>query len=68
MITRSASFLVSLYERLIPFLQMIDTDLYLLPAMKHYFLELPQGKNRAPQFLARNATLQNGTYGEILNR
>ncbi|KAF9508271.1 hypothetical protein BS47DRAFT_1373700 [Hydnum rufescens UP504] len=42
--------------------------LYLLPVMSHYFLELPSGKNRAPQFLTRNATLQNGTYGEILNR
>ncbi|KDQ56402.1 hypothetical protein JAAARDRAFT_195047 [Jaapia argillacea MUCL 33604] len=48
--------------------KMIDTDLYLLPALSHYFLELPQGKGRAAQFLARNATLQNGTYGQILNR
>jgi hypothetical protein len=43
-------------------------DLYLLPAMSHYFLDLPQGKNRASKFLARKATLQNGTYAEILNR
>ncbi|KAI9066083.1 hypothetical protein FKP32DRAFT_1610261 [Trametes sanguinea] len=43
-------------------------DLLLLPAMSHYFLELPQGRGRAEQFLARNATLQNGTYAEILNR
>ncbi|KAL7279357.1 hypothetical protein ACG7TL_007198 [Trametes sanguinea] len=48
--------------------KMIDTDLLLLPAMSHYFLELPQGSDRAAQFLARNATLQNGTYAEILNR
>ena len=36
--------------------------------MAHYFLELPQGKGRADAFLARNATLQNGTYAEILAR
>ena len=47
---------------------MIDTDLLLLPAMSHYFLDLPQGQGRAEQFFAQNATLQNGTYGEILNR
>ncbi|KAI0329281.1 hypothetical protein GY45DRAFT_1416531 [Cubamyces sp. BRFM 1775] len=43
-------------------------DLLLLPAMSHYFLELPQGNGRAQQFLSQNATLQNGTYAEILNR
>ncbi|KAI0709912.1 hypothetical protein C8Q76DRAFT_811912 [Earliella scabrosa] len=42
--------------------------LLLLPAMSHYFLDLPQGSGRAAQFLARNATLQSGTYAEILNR
>ena len=47
---------------------MIDTDLLLLPAMSHYFLDLPQGQGRAEQFFAHNATLQNGTYAEILNR
>jgi len=36
--------------------------------MSHYFLELPQGRGRANRFLARKATLQNGTYAEILNR
>ncbi|OSC99924.1 hypothetical protein PYCCODRAFT_1513135 [Trametes coccinea BRFM310] len=46
----------------------VQPDLLLLPAMGHYFLELPQGSDRAAQFLARNATLQNGTYAEILNR
>ncbi|GJE96208.1 hypothetical protein PsYK624_124020 [Phanerochaete sordida] len=48
--------------------KMIDTDLLLLPAMAHYFLELPQGKSRADAFFARNATLQNGTYAEIVAR
>ncbi|KAI0833704.1 hypothetical protein BC628DRAFT_1426807 [Trametes gibbosa] len=48
--------------------KMIDTDLLLLPALSHYFLELPQGAGRAAQFLAQNATLQNGTYAELLNR
>ncbi|RDX43809.1 hypothetical protein OH76DRAFT_1409762 [Lentinus brumalis] len=48
--------------------KMIDTDLLLLPAMSHYFLDLPQGQGRAEQFLAQPATLQNGTYAEILNR
>jgi hypothetical protein len=43
-------------------------DLLLLPAISHYFLELPQGKNRAKAFLARNATLQKGTYRQILTR
>ncbi|KAI0648904.1 hypothetical protein C8Q79DRAFT_903844 [Trametes meyenii] len=48
--------------------KMIDTDLLLLPAISHYLLELPQGAGRAHQFLSQNATLQNGTYAEILNR
>lgn len=47
---------------------MIDTDLLLLPAMAHYFLDLPQGQNRSSQFLAKQATLQNGTYLDIVNR
>ncbi|KAI3612064.1 lipoprotein [Moniliophthora roreri] len=34
----------------------------------HYFEDLPQGRGRAQQFLSRNATLQNGTYSNILNR
>ena len=49
-------------------IQMIDTDLYLLPTMAHYFLDLPQGRNRSSQFLAKRATLQNGTYYDITNR
>ncbi|THU89762.1 hypothetical protein K435DRAFT_728809 [Dendrothele bispora CBS 962.96] len=48
--------------------KMIDTGLLLFPALAHYFLDLPQGQNRQSQFLARNATLQNGTYAEILER
>ncbi|TFK74714.1 hypothetical protein BDN72DRAFT_854008 [Pluteus cervinus] len=48
--------------------KMIDTDLLLLPALSHYFLDLPAGKNRAPQFLSRHTVLQNGTYAGILNR
>ncbi|PPQ88991.1 hypothetical protein CVT25_005090 [Psilocybe cyanescens] len=48
--------------------KMIDTDLLLLPALAHYFVELPQGQNRSSQFLAKQATLQNGTYLDIINR
>ncbi|KAF9563018.1 hypothetical protein CPC08DRAFT_816871 [Agrocybe pediades] len=48
--------------------KMIDTDLLLLPVISHYFLDLPQGKNRSAQFLAKQATLQNGTYLEIVSR
>ena len=47
---------------------MIDTDLLLLPNLAHYFLEIPQGANRSASFLARNATLQNGSYAAILRR
>ena len=43
-------------------------DLLLLPALSHYLLELPQGSGRASEFFSRNATLQNGTYAQILNR
>lgn len=45
-----------------------NTDLLLLPTMAHYFLDLPQGKDRAAAFLARNATLQTGNYGDLVNR
>ncbi|KAF8190877.1 hypothetical protein BJ912DRAFT_315929 [Pholiota molesta] len=48
--------------------KMIDTDLLLLPAMAHYFLDLPQGQNRSSQFLAKQTTLQNGSYLDIVNR
>ncbi|KAL5531944.1 hypothetical protein ACEPAF_5507 [Sanghuangporus sanghuang] len=43
-------------------------DLFLLPTLEHFFLDLPQGSGRAPSFLERNSTLQNGTYGELLNK
>ncbi|KAF8161426.1 hypothetical protein B0H34DRAFT_653240 [Crassisporium funariophilum] len=43
-------------------------DLLLLPALSHYFLDLPQGQNRSAQFLSKPATLQNGTYGDIIDR
>ena len=45
-----------------------NADLFLLPTLEQFFLNLPQGSGRAPAFLAQNATLQNGTYGELLNR
>lgn len=48
--------------------KMVDTDLLLLPAMSHYFLELPQGQGRAKTFLAKKATLQNGTYAQLLDK
>ncbi|KAJ9113652.1 hypothetical protein QFC22_005961 [Naganishia vaughanmartiniae] len=47
---------------------MADTDYLLLPSVSHYFLSTPQGTNRSTAFLARNATLQNGTYGQLLLR
>ena len=47
---------------------LIIVDLLLLPALSHYFLELPQGQDRSAQFFSKTAALQNGTYGEILNR
>jgi len=48
--------------------KMIDTDLELLPAVAHYFLDLPQGKHRSTSFMATKAVLQNGTYAELLKR
>ncbi|KAL4245979.1 hypothetical protein ABKN59_008890 [Abortiporus biennis] len=48
--------------------KMIDTDLLLLPLLSYYFLDLPQGKDRAARFLTQDAKLQNGTYAQILNR
>ncbi|KAJ9096780.1 hypothetical protein QFC21_005050 [Naganishia friedmannii] len=47
---------------------MADADYLLLPSVSHYFLSTPQGANRSAAFLARNATLQNGTYGQLLLR
>ncbi|KAF9523824.1 hypothetical protein CPB83DRAFT_774834 [Crepidotus variabilis] len=48
--------------------KMIDTDLLLLPALEHYLLDLPQGKNQSSGFLRKQASLQNGTYSEIIHR
>jgi hypothetical protein len=45
---------------------MADTDYLLLPSVSHYFLSTPQGTNRSAEFLATRATLQNGTYEELL--
>ncbi|KAF8586613.1 hypothetical protein K439DRAFT_1386873 [Ramaria rubella] len=52
--------------------KMIDTDLYLLPTIAHYFLDIPQGHTRAPSFLSRTATLNNSnsnvSYHDLLAR
>jgi hypothetical protein len=45
---------------------MVDTDFLLLPSLGHYFLSTPQGQNRSMKFLNTNATLQNGTYSQLL--
>ncbi|KIJ27555.1 hypothetical protein M422DRAFT_271225 [Sphaerobolus stellatus SS14] len=39
--------------------KMIDTDLYVLPTVAHYFLDIPQGKNRSSAFLSQRASLNN---------
>uniref|UniRef100_A0A914W4R6 Uncharacterized protein n=1 Tax=Plectus sambesii TaxID=2011161 RepID=A0A914W4R6_9BILA len=49
---------------------MIDTDLLLLPSLAHYFLELPQGKDRAYWFLMRTSSLdttKGRTYYDLLH-
>ncbi|KAF8512552.1 hypothetical protein BU17DRAFT_54049 [Hysterangium stoloniferum] len=38
--------------------KMIDTDLYVLPTVAHYFLDIPQGHNRTA-FLSQVSTLNN---------
>jgi hypothetical protein len=49
--------------------KMIDTDLLSLPALSHYLLETPQGKNRSRTFLHKTASLANGTqYYSLLIR
>jgi hypothetical protein len=49
--------------------KMIDTDLLSLPALSHYLLETPQGRNRSRAFLHQNASLANGTqYYSLLIR
>ena len=40
----------------------------LLPALAHYLLELPTGRGRGPSFLARNSTVNNGSYNELLTK
>lgn len=47
---------------------MLDTDFLLLPTLSHYFLSTPQGQGRASSFLSTQATLQNGTYAELLEK
>lgn len=47
--------------------KMIDTNFELLPALAHYFLDLPSGNGRATAFLAKNAQLAKGkTYKQLL--
>ena len=52
--------------------RMIDTDLYVLPTVAHYLLDMPQGHNRASAFLSRTATLNNSninvSYHDLLAR
>ncbi|KAH8553472.1 hypothetical protein BGW37DRAFT_555536 [Umbelopsis sp. PMI_123] len=49
--------------------KMIDTNFELLPALAHYFLDLPSGNGRAPSFLAKKAVLANGTtYQQLLQK
>lgn len=45
---------------------MLDTDFLLLPSLAEYFLDTPQGQNRSQAFLARNSTLKNGTFTQLL--
>lgn len=55
-----------------PLSRMIDTDLYVLPTVAHYLLDIPQGHNRANEFLSRTATLNNSnvniSYHDLLAR
>ncbi|KAK3684641.1 hypothetical protein LTR37_020073 [Vermiconidia calcicola] len=48
---------------------MVDSNYFLAPAMKSYFLDTQAGRNRREAFLAQEATLNFGneglTYGEI---
>jgi hypothetical protein len=45
---------------------MVDTDFLLLPVLADYFLNYPQGQNRSTEFFARNSTLNQGTFEELL--
>lgn len=42
---------------------MIDTDLYVLPTIAHYLLDIPQGQGRASEFLSTVAELNNSNLG-----
>jgi len=50
---------------------MFDTDFLLLPVLAEYFMNYPQGQDRAGDFLAQNSRLQYGTLlksvGHVLN-
>ncbi|KAJ3270178.1 hypothetical protein HK104_004971 [Borealophlyctis nickersoniae] len=49
--------------------KMVDTDMLLLPVLSHYFLELPQGKNRASALLSKTSDFANGTtYAALLEK
>ena len=45
---------------------MLDTDFLLLPVLADYFLSTPQGADRSKAFLARNSTLQIGSFRQLL--
>ena len=45
---------------------MVDTDFLLLPVLADYFLDYPQGQNRSTEFFARNSTLNQGTFEDLL--
>ncbi|KAI8584777.1 hypothetical protein K450DRAFT_267434 [Umbelopsis ramanniana AG] len=49
--------------------KMIDTNFELLPALAHYFLDLPSGSGRTTSFLAKKAVLANNmTYQQLLQK
>ena len=52
--------------------RMIDMDLYVLPTIAHYILDIPQGHKRSGVFLSRTATLNNSnknvSYHALLAR
>ncbi|KAI9290089.1 hypothetical protein BC943DRAFT_364605 [Umbelopsis sp. AD052] len=46
-----------------------NTNFELLPALAHYFLDLPSGNSRATSFLAKKASLANNmTYQQLLQK
>ncbi len=51
--------------------KMIDTSYLLLPTLSHYFLALPQGRDRAPAFLATVSSLaatRGISYSSLLSK